>query len=78
MYVTSKFSKMWGRKILNGRGKDSGWKETGDHQENLDINLIMQEKRKWPDDLHVFYCEALYHNMLSLSTEFSRHENERI
>lgn len=78
MYVTSKFTKTWGRKMLNGRGKDSGWKETGHHQENLDINLMEEKKRKWPDDLNVFCCEILFHNILSLFTEFSQHENECI
>lgn len=66
---------MWGRKMLNGRGKDSGWKETGGPEENLDINLMKQEKRKWPDDWNVFYCEAIYFHNIFLSTEFSRHEN---
>lgn len=61
--------------MLNDRGMHSGWKEIGDHQENVGVNLIEQEKRKWPDDLNVFYCEALLYNILSLSTEFSRHEN---
>lgn len=78
MYVTSPHLRKIRRKMLNGRGKGSGWKKTGDHRENLDINLMEQEKRKWPDDLNVFYWEALLHNILSLSTEFSGHENEYI